>query len=183
MTLKTPTYATYWWHPSGNSKPKSRYIILFSLKGLHGITGYSRSEYDDLHECYNECDELDDMYDNHPIPVLKDNVKIEKGKTPNISFDAIWDYNNGKSWWGYLVLDMKECKAIRVGGFGLFIKRGFDTYRCISSCKDVNNYARLRDFFFRDTNICPDDYDWQNGEYDGWLQYKWGRWKKCNWIY
>ncbi len=32
----------------------------------------------------------------------------------------------------------------------------------------------LKDIFFRGNNEVPEDYQWDSGEYEGWLQYRWG---------
>lgn len=163
-------HITFWWTAKyGNIKPKSRYVILFSLKGQYGVYGYSRSEYDDLAECNQECDELNKMYATHPLPILIEqrwNGTYPKKK----HLENIYDYSEGKSWWGYIVLDMQECKAIRVGGYGFHTKGGqkYDT------CKSINNYKEIRDYFFRDPEVCPDDYRWRRGEWEGWLQFRWG---------
>ena len=139
-------HITHWWSAKyGNTKPKSRYVILFSLKGQYDITGYSRSEYDDLASCLNECDELNKMYATHPIPVILEKRYTSTRKYAQKHFEIIWDYSNGKSWWGYIVLDMKECKAIRVGGYGFHYKN-----TCYKTCKFINS------------------------EYAGWLKFKWG---------
>ena len=163
-------HITHWWSAKyGNTKPKSRYVILFSLKGQYGITGYSRSEYDDLASCLNECDELNKMYATHPIPVVLEKREIRASKYSRKQLEIIWDYSNGKSWWGYIVLDMKECKAIRVGGYGFHYKN-----TCYKTCKSINSSMETKDYFFRDPEVCPDEYMFMDGEYVGWLKFKWG---------
>lgn len=164
-------HITYWWSAKyGNTRPKSRYIILFSLKGQYGVTGYSRSEYDDLAPCLDECDELNKMYATHPIPVILEKREIRSNRYSKKHLETIWDYSDGKSWWGYIVLDMKECKAIRVGGHGFHCQN----HICYDTCKSINGSKETRDYFFRDPEVCPDEYKWKNGEYAGWLQFKWG---------
>ena len=164
-------HITYWWSAkNGNDKPKSRYVILFSLKGQYGVTGYSRSEYDDLNACNEECDELNKMYATHHIPVILEKREIKANRYSKKHLETIWDYSNGKSWWGYIVLDMKECKAIRIGGYGF----NCQNHMCYNTCKSINSSMSNKDYFFRDTDICPDEYIWKEGEYNGWLQFKWG---------
>ena len=31
-----------------------------------------------------------------------------------------------------------------------------------------------KDYFFRDPEVCPDEYMFKDGEYAGWLKFKWG---------
>ena len=65
---------------------------------------------------------------------------------------------------------MKECKAIRIGGYGF----NCQNHMCYNTCKSINSSMSNKDYFFRDTDICPDEYIWKEGEYNGWLQFKWG---------
>lgn len=39
--------------------------------------------------------------------------------------------------------------------------------------KDTN-ILKLKDIFFRKDDEIPKDYKWDEGEYDGWLQFRWG---------
>ena len=45
---------------------------------------------------------------------------------------------------------------------------------CYNTCNSINSSMSNKDYFFRDTDICPDEYIWKEGEYNGWLQFKWG---------
>jgi hypothetical protein len=39
---------------------------------------------------------------------------------------------------------------------------------------DINNRLSKLDFFFRGPHEVPEDYKWDTGEYEGWLQFRWG---------
>lgn len=39
---------------------------------------------------------------------------------------------------------------------------------------DINNRLSKLDFFFRGPYEVPEDYKWDTGEYEGWLQFRWG---------
>ena len=42
---------------------------------------------------------------------------------------------------------------------------------------DFKNYKKdlsLLDILFRKPGEIPEDYEWDNGEYEGWLQFRWG---------
>lgn len=39
---------------------------------------------------------------------------------------------------------------------------------------DPGNKLAELDFFFRGPGEVPEDYKWDDGEYEGWLQYRWG---------
>lgn len=71
-------------------------------------------------------------------------------------------YGNEKSW-GYVMLDFKNEKIL---GWGP-TKRIHDVYK-------TTNILKLKDTFFRGEDEVPKDYKWKNGEYEGWLQYRWG---------
>ena len=103
------------------------------------------------------------MYSTHKVPTVLE----KKGKR---HLTTVWDYSDNRSWWGYIVLDMQECKAIKVGGYGF----NCTNYKCYDSCRTINTDKAERDYFFRDTEVCPDEYEWKQGEYKGWLQFKWG---------
>lgn len=163
-------HITYWWSAkNGNTRPKKRYVLLFSLKGQYGVRSLSRSEFDNIGDCEEECKELNKMYSTHKVPTVLEKkwhgVYHRKGH-----LETIWDYSDGKSWWGYIVLDMQECKAIKVGGYGF----NCTNYKCYDSCRTINTDKAERDYFFRDPEVCPDEYEWKQGEYKGWLQFKWG---------
>jgi hypothetical protein len=66
-------------------------------------------------------------------------------------------------YWGCIVLDYKECKIIQSVG-----------ERHPDFTKNFKNDLKLKDTFFRKPNEIPNDYKWDNGEYEGWLQYRWG---------
>ena len=157
-------HITYWWSAkNGNTRPKKRYVLLFSLKGQYGVRSLSRSEFDNIGDCEEECKELNKMYSTHKVPTVLE----KKGKR---HLTTVWDYSDNRSWWGYIVLDMQECKAIKVGGYGF----NCTNYKCYDSCRTINTDKAERDYFFRDPEVCPDEYEWKQGEYKGWLQFKWG---------
>ena len=163
-------HITYWWSAkNGNTRPKKRYVLLFSLKGQYGVRSLSRSEFDNIGDCEEECKELNKMYSTHKVPTVLE--KKWNGVYPRKKhLTTVWDYSDNRSWWGYIVLDMQECKAIKVGGYGF----NCTNYKCYDSCRTINTDKAERDYFFRDPEVCPDEYEWKPGEYKGWLQFKWG---------
>ena len=163
-------HITYWWSAkNGNTRPKKRYVLLFSLKGQYGVRSLSRSEFDNIGDCEEECKELNKMYSTHKVPTVLE--KKWNGVYPRKRhLETIWDYSDNRSWWGYIVLDMQECKAIKVGGYGF----NCTNYKCYDSYRTINTDKAERDYFFRDPEVCPDEYEWKQGEYKGWLQFKWG---------
>ena len=66
---------------------------------------------------------------------------------------------------GYLVLDYEVEKAILDGG---------DGYLPEGTCRKFNKDLEKLDTYFRGPNEIPEGYVWDEGEYKGWLQFRWG---------
>ena len=157
--------------------PTTRYVILFNLRTETHRISFSKSLYDSKEDCMAECNELDEMYKHHPLPVQsKDELKNKR--TGKVEYHTIYDYTNGKSWWGYIVLDFELCQIIRIGGYGFYTSNYFPLAKNIRTSiidkMKVANTAECRDYFFRDVDKVPDDYEFDTGEYEGWLQFRWG---------
>lgn len=65
--------------------------------------------------------------------------------------------------WGYVVLDMKYEKILK------WSKNGE-----IYNLRKTHNKLALKDKFFRKPGEIPENYKWDDGEYSGWLQFRWG---------
>lgn len=65
--------------------------------------------------------------------------------------------------WGYVVLDFKSEKILE-----------WSSTKSISNALAGTNILILKDDFFRGEDEIPKDYQWDDGEYEGWLQYRWG---------
>ena len=172
-------YRTFWWNVSSEHiHPKKQYVLLFNTFNETKRLSYSMTEYDKLVDAYEEINGLDELYKNHELPIK---VKITRdvlyGRKIKSKTKFGYDFRKNRSWWGYILLDMKECKCIRVGGNGFL----FCNVYCkteptiIKNTHGINGVLRVKDYLFRDENVVPDDYVWDGiGEYEGWLQYKWG---------
>lgn len=64
---------------------------------------------------------------------------------------------------GYVLLDFSKQKILKWGNSG-------EIYRCGRKYDKLE----LKDIFFRGNDEIPEDYQWDSGEYEGWLQYRWG---------
>lgn len=74
-------------------------------------------------------------------------------------------FDTDRYWWGYVIIDFEEEKFVQFGGIGL------KDY----SIQDMK--ARkpiLMDLIFRKPEEIPEGYSWDEGEYEGWLQFRWG---------
>lgn len=66
--------------------------------------------------------------------------------------------------WGYVVLDFDLKKILKWG----------KTEKIYNARKSNRKMLELKDKFFRGEDEIPKDYKWDDGEYEGWLQYRWG---------
>ena len=175
---------TYWYNRKDNWKPTKRYILIFNTFTDSKVISMSISQYDNWKDCMDESVELDSMYKTHQLPIEKKEFfigaskKNRQNKTERIK--TIYDFSNNRSWWGYIILDIEDCKCIKVGGYGFkfYVSKRIsnsESINIIKNTKHINNSFYMLDYFFRDTNVCPDDYEFDGiEEYEGWIQYRWG---------
>lgn len=65
--------------------------------------------------------------------------------------------------WGYMILDYEKNEIVKMCG---------DKHPEINT--NYKTDLRLKDVLFRRNDEIPENYKWDNGEYDGWLQFRWG---------
>lgn len=80
-------------------------------------------------------------------------------KKSKLAYEA---FKPGERLWGYVIGDTEECKIIEWGGLDM-----------MNIWKD-SDIRKVKDYLFRGKDEIPKDYVWQDGEYEGWLQYRWG---------
>ena len=141
----------------------TKYCVIFNM-WRDKLESFSCTEFDTLDDALDEAKELNKMYSNTPKPFRNYN---EKGKCKDGNgwkYDRYdWDFSNDRYFWGYVVFDMINCKFIKIVN-GLHM-----------SSYNVSSNLSSYDMFFRGEDEIPDDYLWDNrGEYEGWLQFRWG---------
>jgi len=130
-------------------KHEKRYMVILEVWNgkdcYHIKPSVSMDQYDNMNEVNQAVDMILEMYGKAKKPVK-------------------WDINS--HYWGYVILDFQEEKILAVGHDGLH------AYHEIND----NTYKQLKmmDDFFRKDDEIPDDYQWADGEYAGWLQFRWG---------
>ena len=78
--------------------------------------------------------------------------------------ESYWDAEDGKcKYWGYYVFDYETQRIIDHGGVDH-----------PEFTKQYKQNLELRDVLFRGKDEIPKGYKWDIGEYEGWLQYRWG---------
>lgn len=65
--------------------------------------------------------------------------------------------------WGYMILDYEKNEIVKMCG---------DKHPEFKS--NYKTDLRLKDILFRRKDEIPENYKWDNGEYEGWLQFRWG---------
>ena len=134
-----------------------RYRLLFSIWG----SSYSDSisDFDNIEELKEETKLLKKFYNNTPRP----------RKESNGSFD----FSDGRSFWGYITLDYEKEEVLEVYRDGARIyhenKKGGYIPEVLKG-----ETLKIKDLMFRGEDEIPKDYKWDEGEYEGWLKYRWG---------
>ena len=142
-----------------------KYCVIFNT-WRETSESFSCTEFDTIDDAMEEAKLLNKMYCNTPKPakIYSKNGKHKDGVGWRYdNYD--WDFSNGKHFWGYAVLDMINCKFVKIVN-GLKNK-----------AYSLSKNPKLQDYdvFFRGENEIPTDYQWDiRGEYEGWLQFRWG---------
>lgn len=165
--------------------PTKRFRLIFSIWG--SINSDSVSDYDTIEEMKEEMSLIKEFYKGTPRP-----EKIYKKKEWRYAKrEYTISYDNGGSFWGYVALDYENKKIIEIYNDGCRVYK-INVERHYPYYKDTKNKVtekiikipyvintktdrlRVLDLFFRTTDDVPEGYAWSNGEYEGWLQFKWG---------
>ena len=78
--------------------------------------------------------------------------------------ESYWEAEDGKrKFWGYYVFDYEVERVIDHGGVDH-----------PEFTKQYKQNLAIRDALFRGKDEIPKDYKWDIGEYEGWLQFRWG---------
>ena len=96
--------------------------------------------------------------------------------------------------WGYVVGDTKQFSITKWGGNMKYLSKcckrnqegivkpipysnanlGLSFMYSFNNMDSKMNNLYTKDYIFRDENEIPQNYHWDNGEYEGWLQFRWG---------
>lgn len=140
-------------------KHTKRYMVIFekwSKKEFHE----DKTEYDTLAEAMEEAQLLEEFYADTPSPKKLTRYDWRTGK--NTHYHE-WDEPYlDEALWGYVILDFEEERVV---------KWGHDQLKFVSKNEDIR---KVKDRFFRKDGEVPEGYKWDVGEYEGWLQFRWG---------
>ena len=166
-------------------KHTKRFMVIFSMwgkslsdkkmRGLFNMQEYvhTETEFDTEEEWKEEVNLIEEIYADTPSPQLVHDVKWH---------DADWVFNVEDRFWGYMVLDFHKTKILKIGHDGIYhYNANISGPRWMNRIQTVT--LRLLDELFRGDDEIPKDYNFDDGEYDGWLQFRWGDGKnavKCD---
>ena len=161
-------HRTFWWNAKKvyNIERPTKYCIVFNTY-TDSPGSFSVTPFDTLDEALEEAKLLNEMYNNTPKP-----ERVYSDEGPRY-INKKWvkrytlDYSNGGYFWGYMVLDMINNRIVKIVN---------DINRCgYTFNKDNKNKLSTIDVLFRGDDEIPNDYIWdRRGEYEGWLQFRWG---------
>ena len=97
----------------------------------------------------------------HPV---KEKVRGKKYNYTRLNWEG------GACYWGYVVLDFQEEMVMKFEHDGL--KFSYTTRPSFNSKN--RNEPKVKDYFFRKIGEVPNNYQWDDGEYEGWLRFRWG---------
>lgn len=155
-------------------------MLIFNIWHVNGKTEELVSEYDNLKELDNDLQEyIDFCKDNYSRPCDDDSnikkfpTKFYKGLIVNKKYNNNSDSN--AAFYGWTILNF-ETEKFTVGGDSIFegsYTFAFNIPKLKRDPKKFLYYKKLDEYFRKDDEI-PKNYIWDEGEYDGWLQYRWG---------
>lgn len=140
-------------------KHTKRYMVIFEKWGRVEFHE-DKTEYDTLAEAMEETQLLEEFYADTPSPKKLSRYNWRTGRN---TYYHEWDEPYLDEYlWGYVILDFEEERVV---------KWGHDQLKFVSKNEDIR---KVKDRFFRKEGEVPEGYKWDDGEYEGWLQFRWG---------
>ena len=140
-------------------KHTKRYMVIFEKWGRIEFHE-DKTEFDTLTEAMEEAQLLEEFYADTPSPKKLSRYDWRTGRS---TYYHEWDEPYLDEYlWGYVILDFEEERVV---------KWGHDQLKYVSKNEDIR---KVKDRFFRKEGEVPEGYKWDVGEYDGWLQFRWG---------
>lgn len=160
---ETYGHRTFWWHIKKiyDIDRPTKYCVIFNTY-TESPKSFSVTKFDTLDEALEEAKLINMMYSDTTKPE-KTYRKYYHSKWRRNDYD--YDFSNGGYFWGYMVLDMINNKIIKI----------VNTIKHCGFTFDNKIKLEYLDVLFRGEDEIPDNYIWDmRGEYDGWLQFRWG---------
>lgn len=149
-----------------------KYLVVTNIWGKKEVTmWFSRDVFEEEKEYFDTLEDAEDFswlfkeYASvYPNPEKKTwNCFHKADKYYSIKTKLAYNtFKPGERLWGYVICDTEECKVLEWGGL------------CMYHISKKMDQREVKDYLFRGKDEIPKDYVWDNGEYEGWLQYRWG---------
>ena len=127
-------------------KHSKAYMLIFQLFTSYRIRSEEVVESDSFNELFEYTRLIDSIY-----------------KDTSLGEDSV----GNEIKYGWVILDWNNKTVKKIS-----------TTKCLFQFDFKANYAKnrliIKDVFFREEGEVPKDYKWDYGEYDGWLQFRWG---------
>ena len=140
----------------------TKYCVVFNTY-TNSLKSFSITPFDTLDEALEEAKLINIVYSPTPRPkkIYKTIYHYRRSRSRDFEFD----FSDGSYFWGYMILDMTDCKIIKLVNT---VKMPGHVFSGKITLNDI-------DVLFRREDEVPDDYIWDaRGEYNGWLQFRWG---------
>lgn len=150
-----------------------KYIVLTNIWGkkrsiyfgtLMDVFKEEKEEFDTMEEVNEYVSLFEGVCSQYEMPEKKQNeyrgreiVKDKLGRNYHYEFT-----NDDQRLWGYVIADTENLSIVRWGGIEMM------------NINKRMNKLELKDRLFRGPDEIPKNYKWDNGEYAGWLQFRWG---------
>ena len=149
-----------------------KYLVVTNIWGKKKVTMWlSRDVFEEEKEYFDTFEEAEDFaclfkeYASvYPNPGKKTWGYFDKAnKYYNAKTEFAYNtFKPGEMLWGYVICDTEECNVIEWGGL------------CMYRISKKMDQRIVKDYLFRGEDEIPKNYVWDDGEYEGWLQYRWG---------
>lgn len=149
-----------------NKREDKAYCLIFStFTDLFRSCDFSF--YDTKEECLEEIELIKEVYKNIERPSKKGQI-LKNGQVRDT-----YEFNDNKFFYGWVLVDFKNEKYT-IGKDGVKIKIQKDPYPNYCLITNKTNTLKVKDILFRKDNEVSFNYPWDDGEYEGWLQFRWG---------
>lgn len=170
-------YKDFWWWYKKENKP---FCIIFS-KWTDELLSWSITFFDTIDEVKEETQLLEEMYKSVSRPYKE--IIPEESSYFNKKYRIVFDKDN-QYYWGYIIIDF-ENEKIQYFRDGVYVPTTSlkKKYWYLNQCYHFDrkeDQLLIKDKLLRtekDSNI--NDYKFSAGEYDGWLQFRWGNGKNA----
>lgn len=149
-----------------------KYLVVTNIWGKKEVTMWlSRDVFEEEREYFDTIEEAKDfawLFKEYasvfPNPKKKeisyyDKKFLSASSKNKATYDA---FKPGERLWGYVIADTEKCTVLEWGGL------------CMYNIYKKMDVRIIKDNLFRGEDEIPKDYKWDDGEYEGWLQFRWG---------